>query len=426
MKRLTKFGRSVLSVMLCLTMLLTTFCFFDIGSVISEAMVTVTENNKMMGTLSSQFMYAPEIVYLTPGSDTFKYFINYDPASGNALSSNDSTSRLEFEYKGATEVAVAVNKVYYKNGGSDSDFTGTLKINGTNIGTYAAVESDKNEWSTNPTIIASGSSSVNYSLNASSCSLSGTTRGTTYYIQWVFRYKVDGSYHVSYMYTGVYVPLLDQAGISSDQRYIASGNNPTENHSWSFITGAMRYTGGNRKSLFTGTTANALRCAPLISFVGSAQNSSAYTIPGGDANSTSEINFSSSSTPYNTFVYSRESRGESELYYTTSYTKIPSSYAEDAQGSISLTNTDMSAYSGITTGTAYIVVDTSRYTNYNQIPYLSAGYAQFYHDMDGNGNKLNSIKSVQRYAPGSTSANSYDGTIYCNVDSSNWTATAPR
>ena len=47
MKKLTKFGRSTLSVILCLTMLLTTFCFFDIGSVISNAMVTVTENNKM-------------------------------------------------------------------------------------------------------------------------------------------------------------------------------------------------------------------------------------------------------------------------------------------------------------------------------------------------------------------------------------------
>ena len=421
MKKLTKFGRSFLSVILCLTMLLTTFCFFDIGSVISEAMVTVTENNKMTGALSSQFMYAPEIVYLTPGSDTFKYFSNYDPASGKALSSNDSTSRLEFEYKGATEVAVAVNKVYYKNGDVDTDFKGTLKINGTEIKTYAAVGSNENTWTTSLTPIASGTNSINLTLNASNCSLSGTTRGTTYYIQWVFRYKVDNNYHVSYMYTGVYVPLLDQAGISSDQRYIASGNNPTENHAWSFITGAMRYSGGNRKSLFTGTTANQLRCAPLISFVGSSQNSSAYTIPGGDGNSMSEINFSSSASPYNTFVYSRGSRGENELYYTTTYTTIPSSYAEDAKGSVSLTNTDMSGYSGITTGTAYIVVDTSRYSNYNQIPFLSAGYAQFYHDQDGNGNKLNSIKSVQRYNPGSTTAISYDGTIYCNVDSSNWT-----
>ena len=70
-KKLTKFGRSTLSVILCLTMLLTTFCFFDIGSVISNAMVIVTENNKMKGSLSSQFMYAPEIAYLKPGSSAF-------------------------------------------------------------------------------------------------------------------------------------------------------------------------------------------------------------------------------------------------------------------------------------------------------------------------------------------------------------------
>ena len=139
-KKLTKFGRSTLSVILCLIMLLTTFCFFDIGSVISNAQVKVTENNKMKGSLSSQFMYAPEIAYLKPGSSTFKYFSNYDPVSGNAISTNDATSRLEFDYKGATEVAVAVNNVYYKGANGDTDFSGTLKINGLEISSSGVVE----------------------------------------------------------------------------------------------------------------------------------------------------------------------------------------------------------------------------------------------------------------------------------------------
>ncbi|HBM00423.1 MAG TPA: hypothetical protein DD393_07340, partial [Ruminococcaceae bacterium] len=420
-KKLTKFGRSTLSVILCLTMLLTTFCFFDIGSVISNAMVTVTENNKMKGSLSSQFMYAPEIAYLKPGSSAFQYFSNYDPATGKAISTNDATSRLEFDYKGATEIAIGVNKVYYKNGENDVDFSGTLKINNVTV-TQNKVAYNATTSTSFSSIASSASGAISVTLNASQCSLTGAATGTTYYIQWVFRYKVDGAYHFAFMYTGVYVPLLDQAGTSTSQRYIKSGSNPTENHSWSFITGAMKYSGGNRKSQFLGTTANKLMAAPLVSFVGRAQNENNYTIPGGDGQALNENNFSSSQTPYNTFVYNRGSRGKNELYYDTTSISVPSSYSGTVTGNVSITNTgDGVIGSGITLGMAYIVVDTSRYTNYNQIPYLSAGYAQFYHDLDGNGNKLNSIKSVKRYNKGSSTSIAYDGTIYCDVDTSNYT-----
>ena len=420
-KKLTKFGRSTLSVILCLTMLLTTFCFFDIGSVISNAMVTVTENNKMKGSLSSQFMYAPEIAYLKPGSSAFQYFSNYDPATGKAISTNDATSRLEFDYKGATEIAIGVNRVYYKNGENDVDFSGTLKINNVTV-TQNKVAYNATTSTSFSSIASSASGAISVTLNANQCSLTGAATGTTYYIQWVFRYKVDGAYHFAFMYTGVYVPLLDQAGTSTSQRYIKSGSNPTENHSWSFITGAMKYSGGNRKSQFLGTTANKLMAAPLVSFVGRAQNENNYTIPGGDGQALNENNFSSSQTPYNTFVYNRGSRGKNELFYDTTSISVPLSYSGTVTGNVSITNTgDGVIGSGITLGMAYIVVDTSRYTNYNQIPYLSAGYAQFYHDLDGNGNKLNSIKSVKRYDKGSSTSIAYDGTIYCDVDTSNYT-----
>ena len=419
-KKFTKFGRSTLSVILCLTMLLTTFCFFDIGSVISNAMVTVTENNKMKGSLSSQFMYAPEIAYLKPGSSAFQYFSNYDPATGKAISTNDATSRLEFDYKGATEIAIGVNRVYYKNGENDVDFSGTLKINNVTV-TQNKVAYNATTSTSFSSIASSASGAISVTLNASQCSLTGAATGTTYYIQWVFRYKVDGAYHFAFMYTGVYVPLLDQAGTSTSQRYIASGSNPTENHSWSFITGAMKYSGGNRKSQFLGTTANKLMAAPLVSFVGRAQNENNYTIPCGDGQALNENNFSSSQTPYNTFVYNRPTRGQNELYYDTTSISVPSSYSGNVAGNVSITNTgDGVIGSGITLGMAYIVVDTSRYSNYNQIPYLSAGYAQFYHDQDGNGNKLNSIKSVKRYNKGSSTSIAYDGTIYCDVDTSNY------
>ena len=179
MKKLIKFGRSTLSVILCLTMLLTTFCFFDIGSVISNAMVTVTENNKMKGSLSSQFMYAPEIAYLKPGSSAFQYFSNYDPATGKAISTNDATSRLEFDYKGATEIAIGVNRVYYKNGENDVDFSGTLKINNVTV-TQNKVAYNATTSTSFSSIASSTSGAISVTLNASQCSLAGTTTGTTY------------------------------------------------------------------------------------------------------------------------------------------------------------------------------------------------------------------------------------------------------
>ena len=432
MKKLTKFGRSTLSVILCLTMLLTTFCFFDIGSVISNAMVTVTENNKMKGSLSSQFMYAPEIAYLKPGSSAFQYFSNYDPATGKAISTNDATSRLEFDYKGATEVAVAVNKVYYKGANADAIFAGELKINGNSV-TQANVDFDGSNCPTNFSTIAlaKGNSTVNYSIAASSSSLAGTTTGTTYYIQWVFRYKVDGAYHFAFMYTGVYVPILEQAGIASHQRYKATGSNPTENHGWSFITGAMKYSGGNRRSQFMGTAANTIRTAPLITFKGTANEKrepntgSNATIPGGSNEILSEDNFTPDVSPYNTFVWKRDRYLKSthdasnNIFYQTSFSHIPKNFDDVVKGSTTLTD-DNTIDSAHTTGMAYIVVDTSRYKNYNQIPYLSAGFAQFYHDNDGNGNKLNSIKSVGYYEDNSTTEQSYAGKITCDVDSANW------
>ena len=66
-RKLSKLGRSTVSVLLCLGMLLTTFCFFDIGSVISEALVSksdhaLTEAGSDSSTFAKDNILMPELV----------------------------------------------------------------------------------------------------------------------------------------------------------------------------------------------------------------------------------------------------------------------------------------------------------------------------------------------------------------------------
>ena len=87
-KNLKKIGRSILSSILCLTILLSGLCFFDIGSVISEALIAKSSNAlaDADSTDSSEvpvYFYVPEAIYLAPRSaswgattsSTFRYFI---------------------------------------------------------------------------------------------------------------------------------------------------------------------------------------------------------------------------------------------------------------------------------------------------------------------------------------------------------------
>ncbi|HAY72724.1 MAG TPA: hypothetical protein DCY31_02545, partial [Ruminococcaceae bacterium] len=421
--KLTKIGKSTLSLILCLTMLLTTFCFFDIGSVISKAQVTI-EENKMKGALSNQHTYAPETIYLKPGKNTFMYFADYDTHTGVAIGENHTSSKIEFDYKGSTSTSLAVNRIYSKNSsGEDVDLNGNLYINGKTIApsNWAKHSAESTaDWGSPTSIASTSSGSLQVTLSQSN-SLTGTTRGTTYFIQWIFRYVVGGKAHFTYLYTAVYVPLLDQAGSSTGQRRDGAFNYKVKNETYTFITGAMKYTGGNRHSMFTGT-GSGLRTAPLISFVGSAQNSTdgQYTIPGGKDQFKSTDNFSTSGSK-NVFVYDKSGRDTTDIYYKTSYSRVPSDFSDTAAGSVTIS--DEKTISNMTTGTAYIVVDSSRYSNYNQIPFLSAGYAQMYHDWDGEGNKLNSINSVSWYNKGSTTENEdKNALVSCSVNTYNWTS----
>ena len=410
-----RIAKRALSVFLTLVLIATTFFIFDpsVLKIDSEAYVNI-EANAASKTLSSQEAYAPETIYLKPGSDAFNYFCNYNSGTGAAGESKATSSYLYFKNLDATEVTLAVNRVYYKNGSTDTNHTGTLKVNSTTVSTYAGCSATSTNFVNSATAVATGTNTINYTVSTGS--LSGCAQNTTYFIEWVVRYKIDGTYHLMFMYTGVYCPSINMTAVSTYSRYTGTGSTP-EMRGFALVTGAMKYSEkGNRYNAFTGntlkywggTTGSGTRTAPLVGFMGYKNSSTANTIPNEDYNSTNNFPTSSTGSGKTVLVAGGSVNGEYPTYYTnfTSY----GTYANpNPTGTIS---GDCNA-SGYQTGVAYLVVDTSRYSNYNQIPYLQAGFVTTYKANGGH-------ESVLSWIQGKPTNDVRDGnlgvSIYCSND----------
>lgn len=407
-----KMGKRALSVLLCLVLIATTFFIFDPSILIKDADAYVNvEGNKAVSSLSGQIAYAPEAIYLKPGSNAFQYFLNYSYSSGRVAEIKSTSSTLKFENKDATEVQLAVNKVYYKNGTADVAVTSSnLKLNNTTVSAVANCTATSTAYGATPTVIASGTTGISYTLTSGS--LSNYVAGRTYFIQWVVRYKIDGNYHFMFMYTGIYAPSLGQAGLSYATTYSASRSNP-ESRAYTFITGAQKYGGGNRVSNYTNTTVSTTaKTAPLVSFVGQNASTTAYTFKGGRDEWNSAANFTAQ-TNGGVFVAPEYQIGGSDRYHRTTWKNV-GSFANPTPTGTTEGNGDTSYNVGQTSGVAYIVVDTSRYSDYNQIPNLSAGWLQFYHHRAGAGNHLRFIEGQTQTYGALTDA------VTCSVDTSSY------
>lgn len=407
-----KMGKRALSVLLCLVLIATTFFIFDPSILIKDADAYVNvESNSAISTLSDQIAYAPEAIYLKPGSSAFQYFLNYNYSSGRVAEAKSTSSTLKFENKDATEVQLAVNKIYYKNGTADVAVTSSnLKLNNTTVSAVANCTATSTAYGATPTVIASGTTGISYTLTSGS--LSNYVAGRTYFIQWVVRYKIDGNYHFMFMYTGIYAPSLGQAGLSYASTYSGKFSDP-ESRAYTFITGAQKYGGGNRVSNYTNTTVSTTaKTAPLVSFVGQNASTTAYTFKGGRDEWNSTANFTEQ-TNGGVFVAPAYQIGNSDRYHRTRWTNV-GSFANPTPTGTTEGNGDTSYNVGQTSGVAYIVVDTSRYSDYNQIPNLSAGWLQFYHHRSGAGNYL-------RFIVGQTQTyGALTDEVTCSVDTSSY------
>lgn len=431
--KLTKIGKSTLSLILCLTMLLTTFCFFDIGSVISEAMISKDEHAlSAAGASSNAFskysINFPELVYKKAGKTYSEYFLNND-ASGNVEGAKSETGNFSFSCSTAKTVSFSA-KLY----NTDLATQPGVRIKSISMADGRELTGQKNTNGTNTLSITAGS----YSTHITSIDFSEVAPGTEYIIEWTITYTVtaDGkTKYTTYAYTGVKSPALGQAGLVQYQYYKGTYTDSTGQSSYSFIAGADSVDGGNAASAFTNYYADkitpASKLSPLVTFVGSATNGTNYTIPTGRdvVNSTD-------------YFPATNNGGVFRYYDNTSRSKIWNIPVKDAKGNyVEGTQYIVSPedpVNGIpfvksSYGNATISIDRSRFTDFNQIPNLSCGYAQFYHHWEGAGNKLYNIRNAvyagsdaakywRDYKTENLSTNSKGAksvSLYCNVDRAN-------
>ncbi|HAS38585.1 MAG TPA: hypothetical protein DCS04_08355, partial [Ruminococcaceae bacterium] len=430
-KKLSKLGRSTVSVLLCLAMLLTTFCFFDIGSVISEALISKEEHPlSAAGASSNAFskysINFPELVYKKAGKTYSEYFLNND-ASGNVEGAKSETGNFSFSCSTAKTVAFSA-KLYN---------TDLATQPGVYIKSISMADGRKltgqNTNGTDTLSITAGS----YSTNITSIDFSEVAPGTEYIIEWTITYTVtaDGkTKYTTYAYTGVKSPALGQAGLVQFQYYGGLLTSSTSQSSYSFIAGADSVDGGNAASAFTnysGTVNIKSKLSPLVTFVGSATNGTNYTMPTGRDVVNSTDYFPATNNGGVLRYYDTESRSK---IWNIPVKDAKENYVEGTQYIVSPED----PVNGIpfvksSYGNATISIDRSRFTDFNQIPNLSCGYAQFFHHWEGYGNKLYNIRNAvyagsdaakywRDYKTENLSTNSKGAksvSLYCDVDRKN-------
>ena len=117
MSKARSVSRRVLAVFLSVTLMLTTFVTFNIGSLVSSAQaaaITVTDNTK-----ESVYFYVPEQIYLAPDTDahltqdryTFQWFVDSSIDKTTHLATprtgENSAGNFYFYYKNATSITVS-------------------------------------------------------------------------------------------------------------------------------------------------------------------------------------------------------------------------------------------------------------------------------------------------------------------------------
>ena len=306
--------KRTLSSLLAIIMIVTTFCFADLG-LHASAVVKVSEGSEMRPAM--QF-YVPETIYLNPNGSNYQYFVDETMSGGL----NKSPAQTLGHVYVTSPVTVKEMKLSKRVG----------------TGSYTEVKS-----------VASGLT-LSYELNQSM-----TGSGNTV-IEWKLDFKFKGTNYECYAYTYVYAPNVQQNGTILHQQH----GNPETVFSF-FVTGFHSQSGGTKQSKMIGANATAVTnklAAPLYSFT-------EESVPSG----------------YSVW---------SGTTYYGSGTGFDS-YENTDVGDVIYPDPDNS---GTTNAKATITIDTSRYNNYNQIPNLSVGYAQYYHYREGSGNFIYWIASL--------------------------------
>ena len=371
MRKIVKnIGRSILSCILCLTILMSGLCFFDIGSVISAALISKSSNALTAAgsttAYPSVYFIVPEAVYLKPSissrsaneSAQFQWFVG-QTASFNSSTKTVSTSKqtgeqssgnLYFYYANASSVSISFRWVNSKleNYSSSSAGSGAyINVGGSQLNcmNYSSTAAKSFTYSTNM---------VTAALTTSSNSPTLSTSETGCYIEWhaTFTDSVDGYSKTVTAYTYVYKPYNQPIGVAINTRNNRGTNHWGHDLSWisgfhGIVSADSYYPLSSKFAPFassaSGTAAGEqgglnLQLASYFTYSGVNNTSSASWL-----SSSSGGNFNEKSMHFIENTINGHNRGD-----------------------------DMFQTFGIAP-TAKLYVDTSRYTNLNQIPNISAG-----------------------------------------------------
>lgn len=240
MKRILRFARRALSLMLCLAMVMTTMFFFDIGVTESDAKVSINSQN-----LDKIVFYVPEVIYLYPNAHSWKSNTtsNFQYYVQDNVEQMISNGVLDFSKSPTiSKTPDTTGKIYFA---CDQNF----EINATM--TYKFVDSNGNKLPESAGGIVNWSgyqdhrnySGRNYDyieFNGTSPSLAANVSGC--YIEWELIYDITetGERKSVYAYTYVYKPYMVPVGAASRAEETHNDSVFSQHATW--ISGAHNFT----------------------------------------------------------------------------------------------------------------------------------------------------------------------------------------
>ena len=384
-----KAGRKVLSVILAVTLMLTTFVCFDIGVLFGSAVdtssaITVSDND-----VSNVYFYAPEQIYLEPSLTgytaqskyKFQWFVDSNVDEATKLQTlrtgENSSGNFYFYYENASQVTISYK--YLKSDMTDmtayqntSNSTTTADYANANcnikLDAYATPLRASNTSGTSSYIyytVAGNKIDTTVTRDSESPYLLATTKG--YYIEWKASFvdKLDGQTKVAYAYTYVYKPYIQPVGVANRTKNNSGSNSYGSDFVWISGVHGLSTTGTHYPNSAKGTSM-------MLPF----SSSNPQGVKLGLVGTQLYAQFATEVQTNGYFTYKDMSNTGSGGWFNTDganspYTKEKSFVYSDCDDGGS--NHSYSVYNLATAPTAKMTVDVSRYDNFSKIPNVSAG-----------------------------------------------------
>ena len=360
---LKKFGRKALSLLLVFVLLATTFFVFD-PSILLPKSKAVVDVKKLVSTVEPTVkFYVPEAIYLNPvmGSGAkpynFQYFIDSDENGTLRRSATQTTGTVYFSCSAACT---------------------SISLSWENSSVTAKTDTSSNQIVKQT--ITGGTTSVR----------DGSVKVTATYV-------VEGRTYHAYAYTYMYYPELDLlTGTASSYVYKASGAEP-KLAAFSFITGVHMV--GN-----TTTNNDAERGVSNYYDQYNGSSSKGYygispLIPGW-----AHVWKNGSLVPGSSGAIFKTANGDAyindrNVVYGETTSSLPSKFIEKGNGGVYFRERERGSgtyktYGGISNSWGVLYVDTSRVTDYNQIPNLRGGFLCHYYHRCGKRGELETFTST--------------------------------